>query len=499
LRLPMNLTFFVYLWDQTGDELNMMTTQTELYHEIHQLCQRKLLERLKHCSLTKTMNETVLKQRVQEILLIIYMMSLKSLSHNQLTFEEEEVKQMISACNKRDIPYDEILSAFLCLKPTWTWLGIEEKYCAPHKGIHDFFGAMHIVLTFKYQLHSSPLPVLCTQHAKPSLSSQSPTTTLSPSHTQLSPTLASPLPTSPNLAAPKPSPTSVVPSSASPSCISPTSAQLNAASVTPQFSSSIREVLEQSVGGAIVDMTKYYNVLFHMAGLLHLLLDQVPEATVSDTVHLLHESGMKDHDQWLDLLENTKCNDNVAREIAPLSTTKTLRKLIFKPVRIVRIVQENIENIVVNDHRIESYKALLPHLRPVKVHINMKSEPNDMPGLRDLLDVLICHQHQCTDLELYHHYDHDDTTTTSDDVLQRLQPKSDLKVFRGLLTGDGVSLLPRSLKHLHLAVVSDDHARCLLPKLHAVVNSSLPQLFYLHVRVPVGVSPAALMPLPSTR
>ncbi|KAK8740611.1 hypothetical protein OTU49_002993, partial [Cherax quadricarinatus] len=75
----------------------------------------------------------------------------------------------------------------------------------------------------------------------------------------------------------------------------------------------------------------------------------------------------------------------------------------------------------------------------------------------------------------------------------------DLVMFRGHLSGDGVSLLPGSLKYLYLTVVSDDHARRLLPQLQAVVTSTLSRLYDLNIKMSVGVSTAALVSLPRTR
>ncbi|XP_069936907.1 uncharacterized protein [Cherax quadricarinatus] len=368
LRLPMNLTFFVYIWDQAPDELDIMTiTQTDLYHEIHHLCQGMLLDRLSNCPQTKAMPERNLKFRIQEILRLLYITSLECLSREQLTLEEEAVERLLSACNKHDLPYEEILSAFLSLKSIWTFRGIEKRYSAPHKGIQDFFSALHIVMTLQHQLKTSTLPVLC-MLPQPSLVSCQPSATLT-----------------------SPFPTPALPTAQS------TWAQPTSTTAPPV---TIRGVLEQSVGTAGVDMTKFHNVLVHVAGLLHVLLNQVPEAIAHEIVHLVHQSGMRDIDKWLDFLENTRCNDNIAKAIAPFI---------------------NNDNIKVVDHRVESYKSLLSHLRPSKVIIDITGDPADLPVLLDLLAILTCHNHRCICLQLHHHYSHD-ATPTSDDILQRVQP-----------------------------------------------------------------------------
>ncbi|XP_069951159.1 uncharacterized protein [Cherax quadricarinatus] len=416
LRLPMNLTFLVYIWDQEPDELNIRTiTQTELYNKIHEMCQNRLLERLVNCSKTKMMNS------VQEILKIIYATSLESLSRDQLSLEEETVDQLISACNKHDIPYHEMMSAFFSLKPICTWKGIQECYSAPHKGIQDYFSALHIVMTLKHQLQSSPIPVMKT----PSVSSQ-------------------PL-----------------------------------ASRTPASPVSIRGVLKESIKSSKVDMNKYHNVLIHVAGLLHLVLEQVPEALVREVVNLLQESGMTDNDQWLDLLENTKFSSVTVKEISRFFETK--------------------QTINVTSGRVRSYSALLQHLSSREVVLNIHGNPGDLLDLPDLLSVL--NHHHCAQVTLYNHYQHAETNTTSDKILQLLQSRSHLEEFWGCLTREGVKLLREcpQLTDLYLAVVSDNHARSLLPQLHQTVTSTLHQLRLLKVRVSAAaVSAAALTSLPST-
>ncbi|KAK8739463.1 hypothetical protein OTU49_003332, partial [Cherax quadricarinatus] len=747
LRLPMNLTFLVYILDQEPDELNIRTiTQTQLYHKIHHMCQSKLLERLTNCSKTKIMNESSVQNGVQEILKIIYATSLESLSRDQLSLEEETVDELISACNKHDIPYHEMLSAFLSLKPIWTWQGIKERYSAPHKGIQDYFSALHIVMTLKHQLECSPLPVLYTHHPAPPVSSQPPVitvplsstplvssqptvitippsstppvssqpswitlsplptppvssrlpvTTLSPTQTPpvtimqpsqtqpspspvtssptspistsptpasptpapptpASPTPAPPTPTSPTPALPTPasptpasptpapptpasptpalrtpvsptpapptpapatstlptqtSPTSAPPTSApstpasptqasptpasptpalrtpllptpapatstpptptsptptSPTSAPPTSAPSTPASPTPASSTpaslthctpvsisgmleeiirsatratpictrevleesirsatpstpinfrtmhleyfissairsapvnimgvlkesirsattvSIREVLKESIRSGVVDINKYQNVLIHVAGLLHLVLDQVPEAPAREVVHLLHESGVRCNHQWLDLLDNTNMSPVIVKKIAHCFNTEA--------------------TIDVIDEHVRSYAALLSHLSSCKVEITITRDPGDLPDLPDLLAAL--NHHHCTHLVLYHHYFYADTTTTSTNQLKRLQPRSHLEKFIGCLTGGGVRLLEEchQLRHLQLAVVSDHHAGHLLPQLHHTVTSTLHQLKWLIVKVSAAaVSAAAMTSLPST-
>nr|XP_053641298.1 uncharacterized protein LOC128694949 [Cherax quadricarinatus] len=334
LRLPMNLILMIYIWDQDPDQLNLTSvTHTELYYNIHQLCKHKLIHRLTNHQDTKNMDDRKLKVNINNVLITIYKTALESLSRDQINLGEETVDKLISTCDKLCLPYKEVLSAFLCLRPTWTMLGIKEQYSAPHKGIQDYFAALYIVNMLNNPQYSTPTPASAT-HATP---------------------------------------------------------------VT------VRGVLEDSTRSGVVDMNKYQNVLIHVAGLLHLVLDQVPETAAQEVVHLLQESGVRDNNEWLDLLDNTNMSPVIVRKISGVFDTG--------------------ETIDVRNECVRSYAALLPHLSCCEVRFDIHG---DQPHLLHLLAALT--HHHCTHLQLWHHYEHADTTNTSDNILQllphRLLPQS---------------------------------------------------------------------------
>nr|XP_053653660.1 uncharacterized protein LOC128703132 isoform X1 [Cherax quadricarinatus] len=414
LKLPMNLTFFIYIWDTKTDNLNTMpVTQTELYYEIHLLCQEKLKEKLVTISAKmNTMNKEDLDSKVNTILKKIYVISLKTLSIDQLTLENSTVDKLHLDCNNLGLPSDEVFSAFFNLKPIWTWRGVEEQYSAPHKGIQDYYSALHIVIALKEQ--SSGIPDFYNQSV--------PDTDTAPSLT------------------------------------------------TPDSFGKIKEVLEQTLKPVAVDMTKLVNVFVHVAGLLHLFFDQVPESFALEIVRLLRESGVKNEYRWLNILENTKMNTVTCQAIADNINTK--------------------RNIKIEDKSVGSYAALLPYIKPSKIRITLYDDPGDLPRLPELLSSL--KRHHCTLFTLSHHYGYAETATTSDDILRLVQPRDQLEEFTGLLSGDGVALLPPSLKQLRLAVVSDDHACHFLSLLHAAISSSLPRLTQLTYNVSPEVSAASV-------
>ncbi|XP_069949899.1 uncharacterized protein [Cherax quadricarinatus] len=233
----------------------------------------------------------------------------------------------------------------------------------------------------------------------------------------------------------------------------------------------IMELLEETTGLNRTDisklMKKCQNILIHVA----VLVDQIHSNNAREIVCLL-KSGMT-NDDWIELLQKTKISPVIVKEIA----------LVF-----------NASNINITDSNIRGYALLLPHLIHSTVVVNIK---NDIDDLFDLL-VDLPH-HKCTTLILEHHYKNSLTTATSDNLLQLIKSLKDLQEFQGCLTDVGVEYLPGDLKYLSLSVLSEDHARCLLPQLKQTVTSTLTELQDLRVRMPEAVPVDALMALSTMR
>nr|XP_053656403.1 uncharacterized protein LOC128705201 [Cherax quadricarinatus] len=207
------------------------------------------------------------------MLMNIYKTALETLSRDQLDLEVNTSENLKRKCKQLCLPYKEVLSAFLCLRPTWTMLGIKERYSAPHKGIQDYFAALYIVNN-----------LINPQYSTPTSASGTSATFLS---------------------------------------IWREWKQYIKAAISPS-PVSIRGVLEESIRSGVVDMNKYQNVLIHVAGLLYLVLDQVPETLAREVVHLLQESGMRTHKQWLNLLDITNICPVIVKEVSQFFNTKEI-------------------------------------------------------------------------------------------------------------------------------------------------------------------------------
>ncbi|MPC56645.1 hypothetical protein E2C01_050610 [Portunus trituberculatus] len=142
-RLPLNLLFLTWIFSHDPSFSASTITQSELYFRIHELCQQRLLDRLSRSA--NAMDRWTLQKKLQEVVQELYRVCVVGLSRCQLSLSKEDEDSLRSACIARGLPHQEVLSAFLTLKATWSPWGIQEQYSPPHKGLQDFYGALYVV------------------------------------------------------------------------------------------------------------------------------------------------------------------------------------------------------------------------------------------------------------------------------------------------------------------------------------------------------------------
>lgn len=145
-RIPLNLLLSAWLWDQDPDALGITTTQTELYFHTHRLSKLKLQQRLSNHSKTCAINQATLSDLIDDWETALYKELLVALSLNQLVLTREAVKRLRSEAEARGLPAEEMLGAFLTLKCIKSGL---QQYSVPHKGLQDYYAALHIVEALK--------------------------------------------------------------------------------------------------------------------------------------------------------------------------------------------------------------------------------------------------------------------------------------------------------------------------------------------------------------
>lgn len=142
-RLPLNLLFLTWIFSHDPNFSTTTITQSELYFRTHQLCQQRLLDRLSRSA--NAMDRWTLQKKLQEVLQELYRVCVVGLSRCQLSLSKDDEDSLRSACIARGLPHQEVLSAFLTLKATWSPWGMQEQYSAPHKGLQDFYAALYVI------------------------------------------------------------------------------------------------------------------------------------------------------------------------------------------------------------------------------------------------------------------------------------------------------------------------------------------------------------------
>lgn len=160
-------------------------------------------------------------------------------------------------------------------------------------------------------------------------------------------------------------------------------------------------------------------------------------------------------------------------------------------------MMQALSEVNITDSDVKEYSSWLSFASPMKVNLDIKKDPDDLPHLPVLLKTISSIDCEVT-IRLNHHYRHPNEDKRSDIILLSLLHDGkwrNLVEFRGHLTEDVLTLLPSTLREVHLSVVSNNSAIHLLPKLQEI-HLQLPNLEVLGVHVGPRVSPEELVPLP---
>ncbi|MPC60931.1 NACHT, LRR and PYD domains-containing protein 3 [Portunus trituberculatus] len=156
-RLPLNMVFLTWIYIHDPCAITTTTTQTQLYHSTYQLCLQKLLNRLTCHTTTRNSDRQTLETNLKQPMGAIQKESLVALWRSRVTFDHEAETSIREACSEQNIPTKELFSAFLTLKANRTHLREIAQYSAPHKGLQEFYAAMHIVTHPRLQTSSASI------------------------------------------------------------------------------------------------------------------------------------------------------------------------------------------------------------------------------------------------------------------------------------------------------------------------------------------------------
>ncbi|KAK3872870.1 hypothetical protein Pcinc_022076 [Petrolisthes cinctipes] len=242
----------------------------------------------------------------------------------------------------------------------------------------------------------------------------------------------------------------------------------------PEESENVKQIMLSTPGAGQIQLSKMQNLLQMLVGMIPHDWNSI---MVKDVLNLLQEAGVNRRDQWLDVIEDTKCSEKVVKAIAdhfPL------------PVASVNTWDDN-GPIVIKDGRIATYEKLLGHLPTTQVALSIHRDPASLNCLLASLD-----RHVCIKFYLWQTYYHP-TKDIHPDVDQLLSKvwSPDLSEYLGPLSDYVLSRLQQvhSPRDIRLSI-SSNHQATLLMEL--ITSTSFEDLKYLGVVVTPEVLPAAI-------
>ncbi|XP_063594624.1 uncharacterized protein LOC134771603 [Penaeus indicus] len=445
-KLAFNLVLVTILWFLDPDAVNKLTTATELLMETHELCIKRLKQRLLEHKETRTLDAQEVNDKVDIFLNKLQEEALINHYKDETVLSAASVERLKDVCDCLSLPHAEALGSFLIQADSVTGDG-KEKFSFPHKGLQDFFSALHVRET----LLAKEIDIR---------------RILSNIETILS--------------------DCNVPSELSKALLGVNKEELKKQNrKISKISHSIRSVLEETLDMAkaydetesqtvSLDLVKCQNILFHLTGLLYVGERSLKQDACAELVSLLRDSGINNRSEWLSLLSEVKCDETVSKCIAQAMDLK--------------------ERIEITDSQVTAYASVLSHARPSHVEIDISGDPQDVPRIKDLLCTLRAKSWK-TDLRFQHDFRHmKGRASTLDETLQEFLKSSKAKLtwFNGRLSGPAVKELPKSVEFLELAVEDDAHYADLRP----LLAQHSKKLEWLGLHVAADINAAQLRPLP---
>ncbi|XP_063603235.1 uncharacterized protein LOC134779163 [Penaeus indicus] len=453
-RFPFNLVLVTILWFLDPHAVNSLTTATELFTKTHELCMKRLLQRLSDHEETRTLDHAELKQKTEKFLKMFCKEAFINHCGNAIVLSKPSVQRLMESCRLLNLPAKEVLGAFLILTTSLT--DANEKHSFPHKGLQDFYSALHMMEMLMAHDPGLNIPSIISGFENVLLHED-------------------------------------VPHDVRRSVIKDCNKTLRKCQrASAKKLLSIQVVLTEATKEAAMyngqeeetnDLAKYQNIIVHLTGLLYLRGKPLAEDTSrnqnifkrltnalhprglpkdrsTELVELLKATGIRDTSQWLDLLSEVKCDGTVSELLAK--------------------AMDLTGHIEISDGHLAAFMRVLSYARPSLLVLDISGDPEDIPCLRELLVGMIDATWK-VELRLRHDFRHPRADGSVLDVtLQQVFRSGRLQVtkFRGQLSGSTLAALPSSLKDLYLAVKDDDHYRELLLTLSSL-QGRLPRMKWL--------------------
>lgn len=142
-RLPLNLLFLSTLYYFKPQNVTPTIKQSELYQSIHEWSVEKLQDRLIKYRQTTTRHSH--ERSIKKVLSVVKKIALNGLLHGTIYLSDDDENLLNLSCRDEHLPEKEVMQAFYSLRREVALGKVTERYCAPHKGLQEFFAAQHII------------------------------------------------------------------------------------------------------------------------------------------------------------------------------------------------------------------------------------------------------------------------------------------------------------------------------------------------------------------
>ncbi|XP_063607905.1 uncharacterized protein LOC134782390 [Penaeus indicus] len=140
-RLPLNLTLLTYLWAESPEDVNSVTTATHLFLRILQLIECRVVNRI-YENHHGDMDE--ITDSVKEYMEVLNEKCFEEIISESLQLSESSQQTLKGKCKDLNLPYSDMSAAFMNVTREWTATGYVLHLTAPHKSIMEFFAARWI-------------------------------------------------------------------------------------------------------------------------------------------------------------------------------------------------------------------------------------------------------------------------------------------------------------------------------------------------------------------
>lgn len=347
--LAFNLVLVSVLWFFNPDAVNRLTTTAELYTATHELCYNKLKERLLETS--NNLDSNMIQKRLSIFMKRLQKEALISHFMDEIFLPDESFIRLEDTCQSLGLPHFEVLSSFLNQINILTDTA-EKKYIFPHKGLQDFFGALHIRETLlaserdlDIQRVLSGLQTLLEDIEVPQLISErilaKNTELLEAANEELSGT-----------------PRSIM-------------------SVLEETAKEVTKYSGNKKQAMPVDIAKCQNIIIHLTGLLRTKGKTLKKTRCAELVNLLKATGIRERSHWLGHLPDMKCDAEISR-------------LVAKEMSLSGWIE-------ITETCTHAYSIVLDHAQPSAVVLDIEGETE---GIRYLEDLLLAMENKAWDVYL---------------------------------------------------------------------------------------------------